>query len=258
MADTLRLLLVLLPVWCVSALAQGALPGDFEASYSLYSRGAKIAKMQRVFRRLGNGLYLYRSETRTTGLIALFRKDHIVEQSTWLLNKDSLRPLQYLYEHNGGSKDRNVAVIFDWDTRRITNTVNGQSWLIPAEPDVMDKLLYQFAVMYDLRSGRTPQRYTIADGGKIKSYDFQALGEETIETPLGSLQTLKFSRHREGSDRETTLWCAPKLEFLPVKVENIEKDGLTTVAVIDTVTGLDVCVPATADDSRPGSLSCGD
>lgn len=258
MMSAFRLLLLLLPAWSFPAPAMSALPGDFEANYSLYSKGAKIAKMQRVFRHLGNGLYLYRSETRTTGLIALFRKDHIVEQSTWLMNKDSLRPLRYVYEHSGGSKDRNVAVNFDWDTRRITNTVNGESWLMPSEPDVMDKLLYQFAVMYDLSSGRTPQRYAIADGGKIKSYDFQALGEETIDTPLGSLQTLKFSRHRQGSDRETTLWCAPQLDFLPVKVENIEKDGLTTIAVIDTVTGLKDCAPGKSDDSHPGPLSCGE
>lgn len=258
MVGVLRLFLMLLPLWGFPAPGASAVPEEFEASYSLYSKGARIARMQRVFRHLGDGVYLYRSETRTTGLIALFRKDHIVEQSTWRLTDDNPRPLRYVYEHSGGSRDRNVAVNFDWDSRRITNTVNGQSWLMPAEPDVMDKLLYQFAVMYDLSSGRTPRRYTIADGGKIKSYDFQALGHETIDTPLGALDTLKFSRHREGSERETTLWCAPKLDFLPVKVENIEKDGLTTIAVIDAVTGLRGCAPGNVDNSDPGSLACGE
>lgn len=257
LAKTIRAVLPLLAIVSGAASAQSKLPQTFEAGYSLYSRGAKIAEMRRILRPLNNGLYQYRSETRTTGLIALFRNDHIVEESTWLLHGESLRPLRYLYEHSRGKKDRNVAVDFDWASRRITNTINGDSWLMPAEPDVLDKLLYQFAIMYDLSSGRIPRYYTIADGGKIKSYEFESLGEETVKTPLGNFQTLKFSRHREDSDRKTTFWCAPDLDFLPVKVEHVEKDGARTVVVIDSVMGLRSCsAPEPSAQADGSAMSC--
>ena len=247
-------LVMLLCALSPQALAAPDFPLSFQTNYSLHSKGARIAEMQRVMRSLGDGKFHYRSETRTTGLIALFRSDHIVEESTWMFSGESLRPLHYLYRHEGGKKDRNVAVDFDWENRRITNTINGDSWLMPAEPDVMDKLLYQFAIMFDLNAGRTPRQYTVADGGKIKLYEFEALGEETIDTPLGKLRTLKFSRYREGSERETTLWCAPELNFLPVKVENVEKDGFRTVALIDSVTGL--ACPAGGPQTAPAT-ACG-
>lgn len=214
------------------------LPQTFEAHYSLYRTGAKVAEMQRVFTRLDNGQYRYRSETRTTGLFAVFRKDHVVEQSDWLFQNGELRPLEYLYEHSGGKKDRNVAVTFDWDAQKITNTVNGQSWRMPAEPNVMDKLLYQLAIMHDLKAGRPELAYTVADGGKIKAYNFELQGEETIETPLGELTTVKVSRVRTDSKRETVFWCAEKFHFLPVRVENIETDGGKTTVIIDSVTGI--------------------
>lgn len=233
----LRLPLALL-LFSLGRAAAAELPQSFEAHYSLYRTGAKVAEMLRVFTRLENGQYRYRSETRTTGLFALFRKDHVIEESNWLFENGELRPLEYLYEHSGGKKDRNVAVTFDWDAQRITNTINGQSWRMPAEPRVMDKLLYQLAIMHDLKAGRSPLAYTVADGGKIKTYSFELLGEETISTPLGELSTVKVSRQRSDSRRETVFWCAEKLDFLPVRVENIETDGGRTTVIIDSVTGL--------------------
>jgi hypothetical protein len=234
----LKLLLGHFLLGLCSAAAAADLPQAFEAHYSLYRAGAKVAEMLRVFTRLDDGIYRYRSETRTTGLFSVFRKDHVIEQSNWRLQDGELRPLQYLYEHSGGKKDRNVAVTFDWEAQRITNTVNGHSWRMPAEPKVMDKLLYQLAIMHDLKAGRSDLAYTIADGGKIKTYNFELLGEETISTPLGKLDTIKVSRLRVNSKRETVFWCAEKLHFLPVRVENIETDGGKTTVLIDSIAGL--------------------
>lgn len=213
-------------------------PGHLAVTYSLYTKGARIASMERVVSQADNGDFVYRSETRTTGLMALFRRDHIVEQSVWTMVGDALRPLQYLYQRRGGHRDRNVSVKFDWEAQRIINTINGDSWRMPTEPNVMDNLLYQLAVMHDLKSGRASLTYTVADGGKIKVYDFERLGEETVSTPLGKWQTLKLSRHKQESERQTTLWCASALNYLPVKVENIEPDGNTTVAIIESVSGI--------------------
>ncbi|MBI2994862.1 MAG: DUF3108 domain-containing protein [Gammaproteobacteria bacterium] len=212
-------------------------PGEFAVTYDLYSKGARIASMERAIARSEDGSYVYQSDTRAVGFIALFRKDHVVERSLWTMVDDSLRPLQYTYQRTGSKRDRNVSVRFDWDAQRIINTINGDSWRMPTAPNVMDKLLYQLAVMHDLKSGRTPLIYTVADGGKIKTYDFERRGEETVSTPLGDILTLKLTRHKQQSEQKMTLWCAPHLSFLPVKVENVEPDGTTTVAIIQSITG---------------------
>ena len=60
-----------------------------------------------------------------------------------------------------------------------------------------------------------------------------------INTPLGDLQTLKLTRHKPNSDVRTTLWCAKDIDYLPVKVEHIEDDGVITVAIINSLTGID-------------------
>ena len=213
-------------------------PLTFEADYTIQMKGARVAKMKRQFTRIETGAYRYHSETKTTGLISLFRKDRFVETSNWILRDGQMTPMDYYYSHSGGKKERLVNITFDWDNNRITNSINGKSWKMPASPNVMDKLLYQLAIMYDLKEGRENLRYTIADGGKIKDYNFEILGEEVLKTPLGELDTLKLERHKPNSRRKSTLWCAKELQFLPVKVENVEKDGRITVALIKSLNGI--------------------
>jgi hypothetical protein len=223
-----------------AAAAGAGSDADFEAQYALYTSGARVAEMRRTVAIREDGTYSYRSETHTTGLFSLFRKDRVVEESLWDAHAGQLRPLQYFYEHSGSRKERKVAVKFDWAGERITSTVDGKSWRMPASPGVMDKLLYQLAIMHDLEAGqRAELAYTVADGGKIKTYRFERLGEETVSTVLGDLHTVKLMRERPDSRRETVLWCAPELAYLPVRVENTEKDGRKTTAVLESVEGLD-------------------
>jgi hypothetical protein len=48
-------------------------------------------------------------------------------------------------------------------------------------------------------------------------------GRERIKTPLGQLEALRFMR---GNDEERTeIWLAAKLDFLPVRILVVEKDG---------------------------------
>ena len=227
----------MLLVFTNQAQSAEGIPGEFVASYSLHSMGTRFADMTRRFSRLDNGNYLYQSETSTVGLLSLFRKDHIIEKSTWHFTDGQLQPLLYSYEHTGGKKDRDVVVKFDWSSRRIINSINGSSWHMPIQAYIMDKLLYQLAIMFDLNKGKDRISYAIADGGKIKNYDFELIGEDMIETPLGVFSALKLVRHKPNSRRRTVIWCARDLGYMPIKVENIENNGRETTAIIETLSG---------------------
>lgn len=209
----------------------------FQAEYSLYAKNTRAARVVRSLARLDDNSYEYRSETKTVGLVSLFRKLHIVESSRLIVEERMLKPVYYSYDRTGYKKKRDVSIEFNYAANKIKNTINGDFWHLPMEPVVMDKLLYQLAIMHDLQDGRTPVSYRIADGGGIKTYSFEKLGEEVVETPLGSFNTIKMLRHKPGSSRKSVFWCAPDLEFLQVKVEHTEKDGSKTVAVIKSLQG---------------------
>ncbi len=209
----------------------------FRAEYSLYAKNTRAAKVVRSLTRLDDNSYEYHSETKTVGLISLFKKLHIVESSRLALEQRKLQPIYYSYARTGYRKKRVVSIEFNRETGNIKHTINGDFWRLPLEPEVMDKLLYQLAIMYDLQNGRIPASYRIADGGGIRTYNFEKLGEEVVETPLGNFNTIKMRRHKPGSSRKSVFWCAPDLAFLQVKVEHTEKDGSATVAVLKSLQG---------------------
>jgi len=149
-----------------------------------------------------------------------------------------LRPVIYSYQHTGGKKERFVNINFDWDRQRIITRTGKSVWTMPIETGILDKLLYQLAIMYDLERGIMPEAYSIADGGKIKTYHFEYHGKETVNIPVGKFEAIKLERHKPNSKRKTFLWCAVKLSYLPIKVIHIEKDGSKTTAKLIRLTGL--------------------
>jgi Protein of unknown function (DUF3108) len=233
-----HLFLLYLLLYTSFCRADNEIPGFFEVNYTLYSNDTKIGLMERRFFQEDDGNYAFRSESKTTGFISFFRKDHIVEVSNWGFIDSSFKPLLYKYQHTGGKKDRDVEISFNWDTGKIKNRVNDSTWNMQTEPGILDKLLYQLTIMSDLSAGIVPESYTIADGGKIKQYKFTRIAEEILKTPLGEFKTIKILRQKLNSKRDTFLWCAYDLGFLPVKVINTEKKGRLTTAIIKSLKGL--------------------
>jgi hypothetical protein len=213
------------------------MPPEFQASYAVSSNGSPMGVMTREFARAGDGHYVFRSHIQATrGLYALLRVK-VVEESAWRMQADVFQPLEYLYRQTGAA-GREVAVSFDWERGLIRNRAKGRTWEMESVPGVLDKLLYQLVLMRDLIAGQDRFDYVVADGGKIKKYHIEQTGEETVETPLGPLRTVRLEHRKAGSKRMTTLWCARELQFLPVRLDHTEKDGLQTSAIIQSVSGL--------------------
>lgn len=211
---------------------------NFSAEYVLKRNGLPLGNATRSLRSLGNGRYVFESVTYATGMIAWLVKDRIEERSTWTFSNGLLRPLEYKYDRYGGKKTRRVKLNFDWEHRVVTNNIDGDPWRMDIPPEAQDKLLYQLAIMQDLKNGRSDLQYNIADGGRLKNYKFDILGEETVMTPLGRLKTIKLERLDDK--RDTTVWCAPSLNYLPVRLEQQESDGSRLSMDIQSVKGLPV------------------
>lgn len=227
-----RLTLILTGCLVVTTALAGDVYPDFEADYVLRSKGLEVAHIKRSVERLSNGDYRYLSRSETVGVVSLFRDDKIIEESRWKNTAAGFQPVHYRYDHSGRKKNRQVNIGFDWDDNTVQMQVNDNSWQTELEPRTLDKLLYQLAIMRDLSAGHDSINYKVADGGRIKDYAFEILGEETIETPYGTFNTVKVERHRDDTERETIFWCATELGYLPIKIVHIEPDGLQTTTLL--------------------------
>ncbi len=201
----------------------------FDATYVLTSGPLTLGEMKRKLTRLEDGTYLYTSHSRPIGYAKWFVKTELRELSHWEVTPQGLRPLEYRYDRTGDPRrERHVHMRFDWQRGRVINTINDDPWTMEIPQGTLDKLLYQLAVMYDLQQGRTALEYRIADGGKLKHYVFHFIGRERIETPLGTFDTLKL---KKPGKRDTLIWVAPELDYLPVQLMQEEKRGRLTMTL---------------------------
>ena len=128
---------------------------------------------------------------------------------------------------------------FEWAQAEVVNVAKGRTWRMSIPDGTLDKLSYMLALMNDLQDGKRELIYPVADGGQLKTYRVEGLGHQQLDTALGTLDTLMVRRTREGSPRQTTYWCAPALDYLPVQVEHRERDGSIITLRISAATGFD-------------------
>ena len=223
-------------LWLSHAAAQEPL---FSAEYRVASGGAFVlGRADYTLTEQSRHRYEYRNTIRTTGLVAWFREETVVERSVWSPLAGALKPHEYSYSRTGGGKEKYETLVFDWD-RGVAVGRNGErEWRHTLSPSTIDKLLVTLALMRDLAQNTAPLVYPIADIDKLKAYRFERMGEESVDTPVGSFQAIKLKRIRDPrSKKSTVLWCAPELGVLPVRIDQRQKSGATFQMTLQRVSG---------------------
>ena len=233
-----KLALILICTFSSTCLFAEPIP-DFAANYSIHLNGIQAGELKRSLITNNDGSRLFKSETQAKGLFALLKPEVIIETSLWSGSEKFIKPLKYRYIRTGGRKNKRVALDFNWVTRQVYIDDAKHPWYLDIENETLDKLVYQLALMSDLEEKKTTFNYRIADGGKIKNYSITKMNKEAISTPMGKTEVIKLTRKRSRpTDRKTTLWCSPALNYIPVMLEHIEKDGTIFTAKLRRLRGI--------------------
>lgn len=233
-------LLILCSLSAPTVSIAGELPisDNFSVEYILQSGFFDIGKTKRTLSLQEDGRYIFTSTTKATGMFAMFFNGKITERSIWEYHEGRARPMQYSYKDTNEKKKRDVSLTFDWENKTVTNTINGEPWDMEITPDTQDKLIYQINIMFSLLADNDLKKMNInvADGGKLKNHEIIIQKKETIETPAGKYETIRINR--DDGKRVTTLWCAPSLDYLPVRIEHYKKGDTKVNAYLVKVKGL--------------------
>ena len=230
------LLVILTAGWTAETRADEPLLTPFNAMYTVKREGMVIGENQRTLTAGKDGRYVYESIARATGWVAWLFRDEVLERSVWVYANSRIRPLEYTYGRSRGRNQRRVQLAFDWDRKLVTNNVDSDAWRMPLPDDAQDKLVYQLSIMRDMQRPHPDLVYHIADGGMIKTYKFAITGQENLPTPMGTMHTVKIER--VGDKRDTSVWLAPSLQYLPVKISQTDKDGSELSMHLSSVTGI--------------------
>lgn len=224
----------------VATTCEAAFPERFAASYLLRAEGATVGRTRITLAPAGNGAFVYESHSTPAGIAALVRNERVSERAEWQFHDGAMRSLRYRYARAGRERERSVEVAFDWDRNIAQNTAAGSTWQMAIPDGTLDKLTYVLALMNDLAAGKRRLEYRIADGGRLKTYQLTEIDREWLETAVGTLETVVVRRTRDRGPREITLWCAPTLSYLPVKIARLGPDGQALSMDIESIEGMDV------------------
>lgn len=218
-----KIALALVGLLLSGALQAAALP-EFEASFKLSRGSLRIGTSTVSFSLDPDGAYRYETRSQPTRWISWLLKDKLHELSRGTLDDSGIRPAYYHYRRSGGVRERQAELHFDWERHSVKNHVDDSVWKMDIPDGTLDRLASQLGVMLALQDNKTEMAFTIADGGKLREYNFRVVARETLDLPAGTFETVKLVKVRRNKKRETYIWCAPELGYLPVRIWQREKD----------------------------------
>lgn len=213
-----------------------ALPAEFEAAYKVRASIAS-GELSMSLSTADGGAYLFRTVTRPRGLVRMFARGEIDERSSLEIKGGMVVPLDYIVRDTI-SKNHDADVRFDWEDGTVEGEERGEQVSGETQPGLLNRAALYVAIMRDLQLDQLPDEYVLFDRGRVKAYQLENLGSEVVEVPYGRFEAVKLVRDAEDSSRSMYLWCAPELDYLPVRIELYKDDKRVSRADLKAVKGL--------------------
>lgn len=219
-----KFLITMLLVMMTVPAAYAATLKPYTATYSVITHGIRAGESEFKLQQIGPRRWRFSSESHTTGLVSLFRDDAISESSVFTVgNTGQFDAREYHYSHTGDD-ERTQNILFDWKKCLAHSTYRGDKATIKIPRDASDPFLAQLKLSQRVAKGMTEGAFTVINRNKLDVYHLRVTGKAAVVVPAGGYKTIRVERSEPGSSRKTIFWLAPKLNYVPVKVEQL-KDG---------------------------------
>lgn len=204
---------------------------SYEARYKITWRGMDAGTSVHRLSKINPHRFYFEAITEPHLAFLPFRS---TESTLFTWEKNEIKPHQFQYDINEGKKKRIGHLQFDWTKQKIVSLNSNDPFEMALEAHHQDKLTHVFMLRRDLQKthyANQPITYSVATGDKSKSYIFESMGEETVITPMGKVQTIKLQNTVHG-DRVTTIWFAKEWRYFPVKITHSRNGKIVTTAEI--------------------------
>jgi len=195
----------------------------FESVYEVHHNDIYLGDTVRKLTKQDDGQWLYSSHTQAKGIVSAFIKDKIEERSRLEISPNGIKPLVYHYAQSGGKREQIFQLDFLWDKQVLNNTYLNQE--LALAPGTQDLLSFVLQIMLQLQSNNKIIEMPIADKKRLDDYQLKEIGTESVDTPFKTLPAIVLLSNKIKGKRQFKIWCAPSLQYLPIKILKIEDDG---------------------------------
>jgi hypothetical protein len=196
----------------------------YTARYQVSYRGLNGGEIESTVKRgTAADLWLYETRPFPSLLGSLAISTAARERSTMQLTSTGVRPLAFEFNDGKSSSAKDVALRYDWTTKKASGMADGKPVEFELSAGVQDTASVQAAVILELAAGRKPTVMRIITGDKMRDYRYWQEGTEQVMTPYGQVQAQVWANQRQGSNRVTKTWHAASLGYVPVQAIQYRK-----------------------------------
>ena len=224
---------------CVNVCTAEETIKTYHAVYQVELRGKIIGTSEfSVQSRPGENTYRFTSKMVIHGMLKLLQPNPILEHTDFIYEKNRIWPTEFRSQNTNDAGKNDLHIVFNWDQGIATTTEGETVSVMEIQDNVLDRGSMRVAIMQDLSRNIEPGPYVLVDGSSLKTYHYTYEGETTQETPLGAIATLEYTQQRDNSTRRTSIWLAPELSYLPVRIEQKRSSKTYTSLFLKSVKGL--------------------
>ena len=208
-----KLAVILLAGWLCAS--HGA-PVDATVRYRMTYGGLPVADVTDTLK-FGEDSFIFDSSAKAAGLAKALNLDAVQRKSSGVLLADgSLLTEVYLYSRGDKNRRSDVdraAGMISWIDDKGTR---GEAQI--SHDHVMDFLSFQY-LFYSTGVPVESGEVQMTDGRRVQIYAFAKQDDvEQVQVDYGTFETLRYERV-DDSQRQRTVWFAPQLRMIPVKVQ---------------------------------------
>lgn len=161
------------------------------------------------------------------------------EHSSLELIDNQLVPQNYVYKTSGLLSKEKREQVFHWDKKKVWGGHEKKFWDYELPVGAQDSLSYQEQLRLDLINNKTELSYPVIYKHKLKTYEFEIIGETQLETPNGKIKTIEVKqRINKYNDLNTRIWFAVDYGYILVKIsQKRPKGGGQTITLYEAKVG---------------------
>ncbi len=171
-----------------------------------------------------SGGYRLTSEAETAGLVDLFRPQRLRYVSQGRITAQGLVPESFQLSRSRRGQTETAQARFDWSAGSLAYGPAREQKTAALTAGAQDivSFMYQLALAPPA-PGR--HRMPITTGSRFETYELEVSGEESIETPLGTLKALPVKQLARAGQESIEVWLAVEYRYLPVRIRHYDREG---------------------------------
>jgi hypothetical protein len=228
-----RVMLFAVLACALASAGAWGMPRGIKAGYQGYMNGIPIGVINEHFEADGQ-TYRIESDTKATGIAALFQRQPLKFLSSGQMTREGLKPMQF-EGRRAANESPQVSAKFDWESGQLFLQHDGKSETFPVSNGTQDRLSIMYQLMIWPIARMANLEFALTNGRKLDTYRYRVNADVELATPLGRLKTLHLVKQRNPGDSGTEIWLSPQHHYFPVKVVYIERDGVRFEQLIQTL-----------------------